>query len=120
MRSPPVIFFLILIRESLQVSLQGQKVLPNQRSAVFKFAIFEEQYCGDVAHAVFACDFVVVINVKFADNCLVCILLCKLLNNRRSLMQSTPCCPKVNNYSLAGLDSLTSGLVSKFQCHIFY
>ena len=54
------------------------KTTPRALSLPF-FRKNEEE---DVAHAVFACDFVVVINVKFADNCLVCILLCKLPQQR--------------------------------------
>ena len=80
------------------------------------FSVFEEKDSRDVAHAVFACDLIVVVDVEFAYGHLVAVFFSEFLHDWAEFdAGATPSGPEVDHYGFSALDSLTGCLVVEFQ-----
>lgn len=70
-------------------------------AALLKLSVVEEEHCGDIAHAVGACDFIIVVDVEFADYH-VRVFFGKLLDHRTELDAGTaPCGLEVDYYGFS-------------------
>ena len=86
--------------------------------SVDNLSVLEENEGRNASDAIVHRNIVTLIHIALADDGLVCIFVCKLLDDWcYGLAWSAPCCPEINYYEFVCIKGFCEIRISNYMCH---